>query len=254
MWEGEGRRRGREGGFPRGSAAVLERSALLVRVQRDLQRMRAVLGIVVFVSVSVSVVFFQNPTSATPLSQRSALSGAGEGEGETCSGCVVLGVCVCFFFSFSSKPHLNNVSLKYQVTLHGEFNRFADEGMREDQVQGRIGHSSTHSLSPGSYKYFFMVDGRRRFWDFSLRSVCPYLSGSYFLVLLSKGRSPWKWYNISLSASTSNISVCTNINLSRDNQYVLSMYGQPSLPLSLYNQETLSNPGDAFLASPSFGS
>ncbi|CAN0316784.1 unnamed protein product, partial [Ectocarpus sp. 13 AM-2016] len=48
-----------------------------------------------------------------------------------------------------------------QVTLHAEFNCFKEEGMGEDQTKGRIGHEACHYLSPGTYKYYFMVDGRR---------------------------------------------------------------------------------------------
>ncbi|CAM9474289.1 unnamed protein product, partial [Ectocarpus fasciculatus] len=49
-----------------------------------------------------------------------------------------------------------------QVTLHAEFNCFKEEGMGEDQTKGRIGHEACHQLSPGTYKYYFMVDGCRR--------------------------------------------------------------------------------------------
>ncbi|CAN0200521.1 unnamed protein product [Pylaiella littoralis] len=52
-----------------------------------------------------------------------------------------------------------------QVSLHAEFNSYKKEGMGEDQTEGRIGHEASHSLSPGAYKYFFMVDGRRRVDD-----------------------------------------------------------------------------------------
>ncbi|CAN0192804.1 unnamed protein product, partial [Ectocarpus sp. 12 AP-2014] len=48
-----------------------------------------------------------------------------------------------------------------QVTLHAEFNYFKEEGMGEDQTKGRIGHEACHYLSPGTYKYYFMVNGRR---------------------------------------------------------------------------------------------
>ncbi|CAM9792086.1 unnamed protein product, partial [Ectocarpus sp. 8 AP-2014] len=48
-----------------------------------------------------------------------------------------------------------------QVTLHAEFNCFKEEGMGEDQTKDRIGHEACHHLSPGTYKYYFMVDGRR---------------------------------------------------------------------------------------------
>ncbi|CAM9590049.1 unnamed protein product, partial [Scytosiphon promiscuus] len=58
-----------------------------------------------------------------------------------------------------------------QVTLHAEFNCFKEEGMGEDQTAGRIGHQITHFLSPGTYKYFFTVDGRRRV-DESLPVYC----------------------------------------------------------------------------------
>lgn len=33
--------------------------------------------------------------------------------------------------------------------------------MDEDQTKGRTGHEACHYLSPGTYKYYFMVDGRR---------------------------------------------------------------------------------------------
>lgn len=35
--------------------------------------------------------------------------------------------------------------------------------MGEDQTEGQIGHEASHSLSPGTYKYYFIVDGRRRY-------------------------------------------------------------------------------------------
>lgn len=49
-----------------------------------------------------------------------------------------------------------------KVTLHAEFNCFKEEGMGEDQTEGRIGHEACHYLSPGTYKYYFVVNGRRR--------------------------------------------------------------------------------------------
>ncbi len=51
---------------------------------------------------------------------------------------------------------------KSKVTLHAEFNNFKEEGMGEDQTKGRIGHEAAHSLSPGTYKYYFVVNGLRR--------------------------------------------------------------------------------------------
>ena len=49
-----------------------------------------------------------------------------------------------------------------KVTLHAEFNCFKEEGMGEDQTEGHIGHEACHFLSPGTYKYYFMVNGQRR--------------------------------------------------------------------------------------------
>lgn len=48
------------------------------------------------------------------------------------------------------------------MTLHAEFNCFKEEGMGEDQTEGHIGHEACHYLSPGTYKYYFVVNGSRR--------------------------------------------------------------------------------------------
>ena len=48
------------------------------------------------------------------------------------------------------------------MTLRAEFNNYKEEGMGEDQTEGHIGHEASHSLSPGTYKYFFVVNGERR--------------------------------------------------------------------------------------------
>lgn len=43
--------------------------------------------------------------------------------------------------------------------LHGEFNHFEGQGMEED---GPSVHETTLSLSPGKYKYYFVMGGQRR--------------------------------------------------------------------------------------------
>lgn len=50
-----------------------------------------------------------------------------------------------------------------QVTLHTEFNAFRAEGMGEDQSRENPGHEAVILLSPGTYKYYFTVDDRRRY-------------------------------------------------------------------------------------------
>ena len=65
--------------------------------------------------------------------------------------------------------------------------------MGEDQVQGQIGHRTTHSLSRGTYKYFFMVDGRRRCERLpALLFLTPPPTAPYFF-MPSQSRSRWKW-------------------------------------------------------------
>lgn len=46
--------------------------------------------------------------------------------------------------------------------LHGEFNQFEGQGMGEDQAQRRSVYETILLLSPGKYKYYFVVDGQRR--------------------------------------------------------------------------------------------
>ncbi|CAM9884733.1 unnamed protein product, partial [Discosporangium mesarthrocarpum] len=51
---------------------------------------------------------------------------------------------------------------RHRVTLHADFDYFKGEAMGEDQRAEQLAHEAIHFLPPGVYKYYFMVEGKRR--------------------------------------------------------------------------------------------
>lgn len=95
-----------------------------------------------------------SPTLSIPYREGQAFClNSGRKQPQTCSNRLAVMTHRCFDILLMTSD---------KVTLHAEFNCFKEEGMGEDQTEGQIGHEICHDLSPGTYKYYFMVNGRRR--------------------------------------------------------------------------------------------